>query len=58
VPWVALLIVAPNERKMRIEVGYGFEGMLTDAVSKLIIETSIIRAFGSTISPAARSRGG
>jgi hypothetical protein len=32
----ALLIVAPNERKVRIEVGYGFEGTLTDAVSKLI----------------------
>src|SRR5262245_14325552 len=38
----ALLIVAPNERKVRIEVGYGFEGTLTDAVSKLIIEKSII----------------
>src|SRR5262249_25521931 len=38
----ALLIVAPNERKVRIEVGYGFEGTLTDAVSKLIIENSIL----------------
>src|SRR5215831_12810563 len=38
----ALLVVAPNERKVRIEVGYGFEGTLTDAVSKLIIENSII----------------
>jgi uncharacterized protein len=38
----ALLIVAPNERKVRIEVGYGFEGTLTDAVSRLIIENSII----------------
>jgi uncharacterized protein len=38
----ALVIVAPNERKVRIEVGYGFEGTLTDAVSKLIIENSII----------------
>jgi uncharacterized protein len=38
----ALLILAPNERKVRIEVGYGFEGTLTDAVSKLIIENSII----------------
>src|SRR5262247_1978781 len=37
----ALLVVAPNERKVRIEVGYGFEGTLTDAVSKLIIENSI-----------------
>jgi uncharacterized protein len=41
----ALLIVAPNERKVRIEVGYGFEGTLTDAVSKLIIENSVIPRF-------------
>jgi uncharacterized protein len=41
----ALLIVAPNERKVRIEVGYGFEGTLTDAVSKLIIENSILPRF-------------
>src|SRR5215813_6277390 len=29
-----LLMVAPNERKVRIEVGYGLEGTLPDAVSK------------------------
>src|ERR1035437_693061 len=40
-----LLIVAPNERKVRIEVGYGLEGALTDAVSKLIIENSILPRF-------------
>jgi len=40
-----LLIVAPNERKVRIEVGYGLEGVLPDAVSKLIIETSILPRF-------------
>jgi uncharacterized protein len=40
-----LLIVAPNERKVRIEVGYGLEGTLTDAVSKLIIENSILPRF-------------
>jgi uncharacterized protein len=33
----ALIIVAPNEHQMRIEVGYGLEGQLTDAQSKLII---------------------
>ena len=49
----ALLIVAPNERKVRIEVGYGFEGTLTDAISKLIIENSIIPVSGSTILPVA-----
>ncbi len=43
----ALLIVAPAERKMRIEVGYGLEGVLTDAVSRVIIETIIVPAFRS-----------
>ncbi|MDX1704717.1 MAG: TPM domain-containing protein, partial [Altererythrobacter ishigakiensis] len=37
----ALLIVAPNERKVRIEVGYGLEGYLTDAYSALIIQNAI-----------------
>jgi len=40
-----LLIVAANERKVRIEVGYGLEGTLTDAVTKLIIESSILPRF-------------
>ena len=40
-----LLIVAPTERKVRIEVGYGLEGALTDAVTKFIIETSILPRF-------------
>jgi uncharacterized protein len=43
----ALLIVAPNEHKVRIEVGYGLEGELTDAASKLIIENIIVPAFKS-----------
>ena len=41
----ALLIVAPNERKVRIEVGYGLEGTLTDAVSRLIIDQAILPRF-------------
>jgi uncharacterized protein len=41
----ALLIVAPNERKVRIEVGYGLEGALTDALSKVIITTAIAPKF-------------
>ena len=36
-----LLIVVPNERKLRIEVGYGLEGALTDAESHSIIERAI-----------------
>jgi len=40
-----LLLVAPNERKVRIEVGYGLEGTLPDAVGKLIIENGILPRF-------------
>jgi len=40
-----LLIIAPNERKVRIEVGYGLEGILTDADSRVIIERDIKPAF-------------
>jgi uncharacterized protein len=42
-----LLIVAPSERKVRIEVGYGLEGVLTDAASRLIIERVMIPSFRS-----------
>ncbi|MGO4686336.1 TPM domain-containing protein [Brevundimonas sp. 2YAF1] len=41
----ALLIVAPVERKVRIEVGYGLEGVLTDALSAQIIQNQILPAF-------------
>nr|WP_246519812.1 TPM domain-containing protein [Ancylobacter lacus] len=40
-----LLLVAPNERRVRIEVGYGLEGIVTDAVSSTIIQTAIVPAF-------------
>jgi uncharacterized protein len=33
-----LLLVVPTERKLRIEVGYGLEGVLPDAIAKVIIE--------------------
>jgi uncharacterized protein len=41
----ALLIVAPNEHKVRIEVGYGLEGKLTDAQSSVIINRDILPEF-------------
>ncbi|MGE8392333.1 TPM domain-containing protein [Pseudomonas sp. BIGb0427] len=41
----ALLIVAPQERKLRIEVGYGLEERLTDAQSSVIINRIITPAF-------------
>jgi uncharacterized protein len=40
-----LLLVAPTERKVRIEVGYGLEGALTDALSKVIITTAVAPKF-------------
>lgn len=40
-----LLLVAPNERRVRIEVGYGLEGTLTDALSKVIIANAIAPHF-------------
>ena len=41
----ALLIVAPNEHQTRIEVGYGLEGTLTDAKSRIIIERYMLPSF-------------
>ncbi|MDO9321931.1 MAG: TPM domain-containing protein, partial [Pseudomonas sp.] len=40
-----LLLIARDERKIRIEVGYGLEGTLTDAQSSLIIQQVISPAF-------------
>jgi uncharacterized protein len=40
-----LLLVAPAEHKVRIEVGYGLEGTLTDALSSVIIASAIIPRF-------------
>ena len=42
-----LLIVAPNERKVRIEVGRGLEPLLTDAMSNVIINGVILPRFRS-----------
>lgn len=41
----AILIVAPKERKVRIEVGYGLEGVLTDGMSALVIQQQIVPRF-------------
>jgi len=41
----ALILIAPNQRSTRIEVGYGLEGELTDAQSKLIIENGMLPHF-------------
>ncbi len=43
----ALLLVALEDRNVRIEVGYGLEGALTDLVSRRIISESILPGFRS-----------
>lgn len=40
-----LLVVAKNDRKLRIEVGYGLEGVLPDAIAKRIIAEDITPGF-------------
>lgn len=42
-----LLVIAKNDRKLRIEVGYGFEGVLNDATAKRIISEDIVPRFKS-----------
>ena len=36
-----LFLIAPTERKIRFEVGYGLEGTLTDALTKLILRNAV-----------------
>ena len=42
-----LLLVAPNERRVRIEVGYGLESVLTDALSNAILQVRVLPKFRS-----------
>ena len=48
----ALLLLAMKERKVRIEVGYGLEGKLTDALSRRIIQQEIVPHFREGNYPA------
>jgi uncharacterized protein len=41
----AIFIVAPSEHKVRIEVGYGLEPVLTDALSSVILQTTVLPKF-------------
>lgn len=42
-----ILVVATRDRKLRIEVGYGLEGVLPDAVANRIINETIIPRFAA-----------
>jgi len=52
-----MLIVAPNERKVRIEVGYGLEGTFPDAISSIIVQNSILPRFRANDYPGGIKRG-
>jgi uncharacterized protein len=41
----ALFIVAPAEHKVRVEVGYGLEPVLTDALTSVILQTRVLPRF-------------
>ncbi|HEX4183444.1 MAG TPA: TPM domain-containing protein [Caulobacteraceae bacterium] len=41
----ALFIIAPTEHKVRIEVGYGLEPVLTDAMSSVILQSAVLPRF-------------
>lgn len=52
-----ILLLAPNERKVRIEVGYGLEPVLTDAVSSEILRTIVTPKLKSGDTPGALADG-
>jgi uncharacterized protein len=41
----AILLVAPAEHKVRIEVGYGLEPVLTDALTSVILQRNVLPQF-------------
>lgn len=41
----AILLVAPGEHKVRIEVGYGLEPVLTDALTSVILQSKVLPQF-------------
>jgi len=53
----AILLIAPNERKVGIETGYGVEGALTDAFSSVIIQSKILPAFKAGDMPSGIEAG-
>jgi uncharacterized protein len=42
-----VFLVAPNDRKVRIEVGYGLEPVLTDALTSVILQEKVLPKFRS-----------
>lgn len=53
----AILLVAPNQRRVRVEVGLGLEPILTDAFSNRVIEDTIVPRFRSGDFPGGITAG-
>ena len=53
----AILLVAKNDRKVRIEAGYGLEPILTDAFSSQVIQDKIVPAFKNNDYPGGINAG-
>jgi uncharacterized protein len=52
-----ILVVAPNERKVGFQVGYGLEGTMTDALTQVIIQNAILPRFRANDYPTGIERG-
>ncbi|CAN5385205.1 hypothetical protein BH09PSE2_BH09PSE2_25860 [soil metagenome] len=52
-----ILLVAPTEKKVRIEVGYGLEGDITDALSSVVMDQKILPRFRAGDLPGGVSAG-
>jgi uncharacterized protein len=52
-----ILLVAPNDRKVRIEVGYGLEPIMTDALSGQIVDEQILPRFKAKDYPGGINAG-
>jgi uncharacterized protein len=52
-----ILLVAPNDRKVRIEVGYGLEPIVTDALSNQIIQQQMLPRFRANDYPGGINAG-
>jgi uncharacterized protein len=52
-----ILLVAPNEKRVRIEVGYGLEPIITDALSWQIINSQVLPRFKANDYPGGIKAG-
>jgi len=53
----ALFIIVPSEHKVRIEVGYGLEPILTDALTSVILQEKVLPQFKAGDVPGGISAG-